>query len=292
VSFWSGEKLLARLPTLFGSDFDKDCVKSARYTLHVGAEVFITASKSLGVARKGLTTPLAPNGPFKIPAGQFAFILTEERVRVPDDALALISVKTSLKFRGLVNVSGFHVDPGWDGHLQFGIFNAGPNDVHLRRGQEMFLIWYADLDQLSKKTYKNRPDKGVPRISSEDATNLAGQIYSPQVLAAQIRKLRTQVTILLTVGALLLSAVAKIMFTPEPKAFTVPMLASPTSQAATQVASGAPQDGQPAEPSGQTTSNSSSGPQTPKSNEATNSKSPSPSPKNAADAKGLAPKTN
>ena len=51
--------------------------------------------------------------PFTIPPGQFAFLLTEEVVSVPPDALAFISIRAKTKFRGLVNVSGFHVDPGY-----------------------------------------------------------------------------------------------------------------------------------------------------------------------------------
>src|SRR5437870_3190135 len=116
MSFWSGEKLLHRLPSLLGSDFNKDCVKSARYTLHVGAEVYVTSSTASGGPRKGVTVRLGHKASFKIPPGQFAFLLTEERIKVPNYALAFISIKTSLKYRGLVNVSGFHVDPGWDGH--------------------------------------------------------------------------------------------------------------------------------------------------------------------------------
>jgi dCTP deaminase len=47
----------------------------------------------------------------------------------------------------LVNVSGFHVDPGYHGQLTFAVFNAGPVPIHLKRGQPIFLIWYASLDR-------------------------------------------------------------------------------------------------------------------------------------------------
>jgi dCTP deaminase len=189
VAFWSGEKLAARLPTLLGPDYNAAAVKSARYTLRIGAEAYVTASTAAGGPRKGVIFKLQPNESFRIPPGQFAFLLTEENISVPHDALALISIKTQMKFQGLVNVSGFHVDPGWKGHLKFGIYNAGASDVHLRRGQDMFLIWYADLDRVSSKTYNNTPAKSAPHIPSEYANGMAGQMYSPQVLAGLIRKL-------------------------------------------------------------------------------------------------------
>jgi hypothetical protein len=52
---------------------------------------------------------------FTIPPGQFAFLLTKEVVSVPADALAFISIRVKTKFRGLVNVSGWHdlTLPSW-----------------------------------------------------------------------------------------------------------------------------------------------------------------------------------
>lgn len=56
---------------------------------------------------------------FTIPKGQFALLITEEIVKVPNNALAFISFKAKYKYKGLINVSGFHVDPGWYGKLTF-----------------------------------------------------------------------------------------------------------------------------------------------------------------------------
>ena len=82
---------------------------------------------------------------FTVPPGQFAFLLTEECVTVRCKEIAFISIRARTKFRGLMNVSGFHVDPGFTGRLTFAVFNAGSASVHLRQGDEIFLIWYADL---------------------------------------------------------------------------------------------------------------------------------------------------
>jgi dCTP deaminase len=70
-------------------------------------------------------------------------------VTVPAAAIALISIRARTKFKGLVNVSGFHVDPGYRGQLTFAVFNAGPVPIHIRRGQPIFLIWYARLHVLN-----------------------------------------------------------------------------------------------------------------------------------------------
>jgi dCTP deaminase len=96
-------------------------------------------------------------------------------VSVPADALAFISIRAKTKFRGLVNVSGFHVDPGYRGQLTCSVFNAGPVPIHLKRGQSIFLNLYANLDCESK--YKK--DGPIRRgIDSELITAVAGEMLS------------------------------------------------------------------------------------------------------------------
>src|SRR5579862_6490758 len=151
--FWGGERLKAELDGLI-SDYHPDRVDSASYRLRVGPEMYVSPTGEPGDSRNKPKTQLAEGQGFTIPAGQFGFILTEERVRVPVEAIAFISIRAGYKFRGLVNVSGFHVDPGYDGRLVFAVFNAGPGPVHLSRGEACFLIWYADLDRPSKAETK------------------------------------------------------------------------------------------------------------------------------------------
>ena len=149
MAFWSGATLAARLPDLI-EGFDPDKIDCAAYTLRIGPEAYVSPSTAAEAATRTKTV-LDHRQDFVIPPGQFAFLLTEERVTVPTSAVAFISMKASIKFRGLVNVSGFHVDPGYCGRLVFGVYNAGPATVHLARGDDCFLIWYASLDRESER---------------------------------------------------------------------------------------------------------------------------------------------
>ena len=144
MSFWSGDTLETRLPGLI-EGFSRDQIDCAAYTLRVGSEVFISPSTAVEAARKTKLLLKKDEG-FAIPPGQFALVLTEESVEVPKSAVAFISMKARIKFKGLVNVSGFHVDPGYHGKLLFAIYNANASPVHLARGDDAFLIWYASLD--------------------------------------------------------------------------------------------------------------------------------------------------
>ncbi|MGW8135831.1 dCTP deaminase domain-containing protein [Sphingomonas sp. UBA4815] len=171
TGFWSGETLSTRLPALI-APFDKDRIDCSAYTLSMGREIYVSPSDQSEDPESVTIRKLDDGDAFTIPSGQFAFLLTEEIVEVPDDALGFISIKAKIKWRGLINVSGFHVDPGFKGRLIFSVYNAGPVPVHLRQGQPMFLLWLSSLDRPTKLGRKNAaqlsfPAELIPSISGE-----------------------------------------------------------------------------------------------------------------------------
>lgn len=173
--FWSGETLVDRLPTL-SDDFRPDAVDCNAWTLTIGSQIYITpvASSPIAPDRLHSIRVLGEGEHFVIPPGQFAFLETRERVCVPNHAMAFISIKATNKLEGLVNVSGFHVDPGFDGVLVFTVFNAGPNHIRLQHGQKFFLIWYASLD---RETEYRKVEPSKRRVSGE-AVKGFGQLQS------------------------------------------------------------------------------------------------------------------
>jgi len=197
MSFWSGEKLSEKLPSLI-HPFKLENIDCASYQLSVGEQAFVTSDRldPTDPAAK-LVTVLkdAPENMLRISPGQFAFILTHECVEVPDDALAFISMRAKYKFKGLINVSGFHVDPGWKGKLLFSIYNAGPQAVIIERGETLFLIVYSDLDRASEKTYQGR-GQGQATIKSHLLEDLSGRVFSPRVLQAKLDETNANVQML------------------------------------------------------------------------------------------------
>jgi dCTP deaminase len=182
-TFWSGETLGDRLKTLI-EPFLLERVDCAAYTLAIGPEVYVSPNDQATDPTTVTVRKLGDGEAFTIPPGQFAFLLTEEVVSVPADAVAFISIRAKTKFRGLVNVSGFHVDPGYCGQLTFAVFNAGPVPIHLKRGQAIFLIWYASLD--CQTAFKK--DGTVHRgIDPELVTAVAGELQSFASLSKKIK---------------------------------------------------------------------------------------------------------
>src|SRR5262249_14644932 len=146
--------------------YKPDHVQHSAYELSVGREAYITS-----VSKEKTRVP--PGEKIIIPPGQFGLLTTREVVRVPEDTIAFISIRDRIKFRGLVNVSGFHVDPGYKGHLKFAVYNAGSQPVVLDQKQRVFMIWFSELDDVDTEPYKNKP-RGRYIIDSDDVTKIQG----------------------------------------------------------------------------------------------------------------------
>lgn len=82
-----------------------------------------------------------------------------------------------MKFDGLVNVSGFHVNPGFEGKLLFLVYNEGPSTIVLSQGTSYFPIWFAELTESQEYhgTHEGQseiPDDPVKPLS-QGATHFA-----------------------------------------------------------------------------------------------------------------------
>ena len=181
MPFWSGPTLRSRLSEVIDKP-DLNCVDCAAYTLKVGPEYYVTPNDQTSNSAEATLQQPQVGESFAIPAGQFGYVLTEEIVSIPTSAIAFISIRAKVKWKGLINVSGFHVDPGFRGRLLFAVFNAGPSSIHLRRGDPTFLIWFADLDRDSKEDSKHG-GKVITQIETNAMNQVSGEIYSVQGLA-------------------------------------------------------------------------------------------------------------
>ena len=162
-------------------DFSR--IKNGAYELSLGNEIFRTDSKD-----KKKEILKQDKEQVTINPGQFALLLTQESVNIPTNKIAFISIKAGIKLRGLVNVSGFHVDPGFKGKLLYSVYNAGSSPISLEKGEPYFLIWFAELKLIDKETdvyngeHKNQnsiPPKYIDAL-------IAGDLASPNVLLEKI----------------------------------------------------------------------------------------------------------
>jgi dCTP deaminase len=210
MSFWDDNRWrTAAEPQNIIKPFNGKRIEDAKYMLSIGDEIYVSDEGSKKTAQK-----LKHGDSFSIDPGQFAFLLTDETVCLPFNVLGFISIRATIKFYGLVNISGFHVDPGWEGKLVFSVFNAGPTRIHLKSGDEIFCIWLADLSGPIDRT---KLTHGHQEIPSKLITPISGKFTTAYELEKQIDTLKEDITnlkafkthataLLLIAGALLIPA--------------------------------------------------------------------------------------
>ncbi|GAA3110088.1 dUTP pyrophosphatase [Rhizobium viscosum] len=194
--FWSGKKLSQEINRIFDPHHQRNIDCNA-YTLHVGDEVYVSIDgkpRDENVARK-----LTEGEHFVIPPGQFCFLLTQEVLTIPHDAMALINVKSGIKLSGLVNVSGFHVDPGYRGKLVISVFNAGPKPVVLSEGEPCFLIWLATLDGEVDIKYSKGYELGYMHITPKLVQSIPSINTSIHTISDELKELRSRVELVFAI---------------------------------------------------------------------------------------------
>ena len=200
MAFWNSDTLRKRLPELI-TDYDEKNVVTGSYELGLGSEAYVTGEK-----RK---VQLGEKDHIVIPPGQFALLMTEERVRIPADAIGFISIKSKFKVGGLINVSGFHVDPGFEGKIIFSVYNAGVQEIVISRRKRVFLLWLSSMDQTGE-VYKG-PRLGQESIPDEDMMKIRGEIPSPVVLQRKIERLQNRVITYTSIASILIGLMIAIL---------------------------------------------------------------------------------
>src|SRR5215469_12057152 len=100
MAFWSSDKLRRELhssnivTSAGGETLSDSIVVNGAFELSLGPEAFLTSDED---GRKQIIADQ-----IAIPPGQFGILLTEETVTIPTTVLGFISIKASIKFRGLV----------------------------------------------------------------------------------------------------------------------------------------------------------------------------------------------
>ncbi len=206
MSFLPKEIINHRLRELFINP-DPDNLQPASYDLRLGQEIYLTREALPKKLKKSEDT-------FKISPGEFALLTTYETVLVPKDLIAFISMKFKYTGLGLINISGFHVDPGYRGKIIFSVYNAGPNEIVLRYKDPMFIIFFARVrpSVLEEDLYAGEHRK-MEGLTAEQITNLRGGVSeSFQGLVKRVSDLETRVKIYTSIaGALLISIFILLM---------------------------------------------------------------------------------
>jgi len=135
-------------------------------------------------------------------------LTTLEYLRLPPDILGLLSLKFTYASRGLVNISGFHVDPGYQGRIIFSVQNAGPNEVVLKLKERVFMIMLYRLHTDVVPHLNNFESIPLPMIAS-----VRGPPVSLRHLDNRLLRVESRLTLLWTLFLSILGAIVVLIVT-------------------------------------------------------------------------------
>jgi dCTP deaminase len=201
MMFLSNERILERCAlgdeSLIRPDTFKTAnVRQASYDLRLGAASYVV----------GNDAPIQLNEekhPYlTIAPGQFALLTTAEFLQMPTDLLGFITLRNTYKMQGLINVSGFHVDPTHHGILIFAVNNIGPSDIRLRFEEDTFTIFFACVEGAVGKARAPFGDD----LPLQYVQLLGGSSVTLSKLQKELEDLRTKLLLYVPLGIALLIA--------------------------------------------------------------------------------------
>ena len=198
MAFLGTNDLKAELPSIIIEEYEEKNIENACYNLRLGDEAYVTNSKidkTQKLDKDNLTVRIDP--------GQFALLITLETVNIPPKLIGFISLRFSLKKKGLINVSGFHVDPGFSGKIVFSVYNAGPVTMYLEKGLNYFSIWFSELKSESGN-YTGKFNK-QHSIGASYLNDLNGNLPYPGTLLKKIKKNEDSYKMLLGLGGIIVT---------------------------------------------------------------------------------------
>jgi deoxycytidine triphosphate deaminase len=125
------------------------CMEASSYDIRVGLK---------GILGGGGTELNLQKDALELTPGSYAGVISLERLMLPPDVCARIGSKRALSYDGVILLTGSIVDPGYDGHLLFGLYNASQRRVLIRHGRKICNIVFERLFEPPEKQAPSDPD--------------------------------------------------------------------------------------------------------------------------------------
>jgi len=178
--------------------FEPGKLQGASYDLSLGGEALVSHSDQKILLEPNSSTLL------HLEPGAFALVLTKELLKFPMDIVGVIGMRSALARKGLILLAGMQIDPGFEGHLRFGLYNASPRRITLDYDYELCMIEFHKLTGPVSKAIAPNPDLIRGRIPESDrdflnsleTTSLSDLGKNMQSLTQNVAQLSSEVSAL------------------------------------------------------------------------------------------------
>ncbi len=132
----------------------------------------------------------------EVAPGEVVFVMTEETLCLPHDIFCQLSNKRKIGHGGIVVLGGFMVDPGYQGHLIFGLYNVSSAPYPLKPGKKLAAGVFYRTDSISDsgagfvpEPLKDFPDELIDSMAKYEP-------FSPTSTSVQLDLLHQRITFL------------------------------------------------------------------------------------------------
>lgn len=170
-------------------NYTEEQVQPSSYDMRIGDRAILSGNeKEISIREeKGII----------IKPGCFAIITTFENIRMPNNIAGHIGVKSYYTRKGLILLAGLQIDPGFNGVLVLGVFNASPRNLTLDYLTPFCTIEFHRLSGPVEKPYANSLEQKrgeIPRVDKDYLRTIETQSLSE--LSDNLRTLTLSVTAL------------------------------------------------------------------------------------------------
>ena len=154
-------------------DFSEKCLQPASYDLRVGEEGFTLSA--------GTVINIQNEGTLKIQPGDFALVMTHEKLRLPANMLGRFGLRSVYARMGLLATVGPQVDPGFEGKLVIGIVNFSSQSIMLPYLTPFCSLELHRLKRSARDSYKG-PYQGQEHLTDKIISKLPREPFPLAVM--------------------------------------------------------------------------------------------------------------
>lgn len=173
-------------------NFSEESLQPASYDLRVGSKVLASHSDR--------EVDISEQGSMPIKAGEFALLNTFEKVEFSPVIAGHIGIRSYYTRKGLILLAGSQIDPGYEGHLTLGVYNASPRDFTIEYKEPFSTVEFFRLSEPVERAYESSNQQKSAEIPRGDKDYLRTlETESLSEMSQSVRQLSENMNTLTTI---------------------------------------------------------------------------------------------
>jgi len=167
---------------------DASCAEGVKYDFRLSSQIL---KARFGVPVDASKLSDSDKRDLRVEPGEVVFVLTQERLKLPNNITAQLSPKRKLSHAGILTLGGFCIDPGYQGRLLIGLFNFSSTPFQLIPGKKLIAATFFRLEGSETGTFP----PAAPMDEFPDELIQVMQKYEPlavQAVADTVRNIQAE----------------------------------------------------------------------------------------------------